>query len=785
MRKLFCILILALTSTLAYAQRPDQIELPCPSGSSPTWMGQSYDQATGKYRQWQCVKQNGTVTQAITDSGTGGQVFNVKAYGAKGDVQVVTDGAMTIGSPVLTSASGKFSSADQGKVIAVFGAGSETGNGGATLLRSTILSVQSSTSITLANTATQTASNMFTEWGTDDTADIQAALTAAWECSNGCTRGGGNQQGAGTVYFPPGGYAITSRLNFGDVTNGTLMHGAVIEGTGGNTTQIYYLGPTSDGALRISTCEWCTVKNLRIYDSHALNLSPNQSAFGLWWSTPTTSGGGHNLTENVDVTGFVNGIQIGDSLTDSALPSNTFINISLSGSYQGIYDIGSNNDGEFFYGLSGSSNQYLVRCQSCRNFHINGLEYSNSAGVAYDSTILFYADGGNLGTGGYSISNARIEQGTMLAWFGPQSGGNDSKLANLNINNVTYASYHAFTSPTTPTGVTATASTSGGSLAANTYYFKVSALDGGLGETLPSSEVSATTSGSTGSVTVSWPAVTNAPYYRVYWGTSAGAENQFAYVWGTTFTLTTLTAQLAGTPLATATTGTKDCLIHWGELGNVEVSNSTFANNVGSGAPYYFFDFSGISSSSKFSFDLKNTTLTSTSPDAIGSLVRTIGQGTGPSATAGLIYTQFGDIARSLTGAQSFMHNKIVRFTQADAENGTQSIMQDCGSHTSDGCILGSVNSIALQTTITGTTAGTAVCSEPMAGSSYKKITCFLSGYENTTVTAQTYTFPTAFANTPYLAKDDSGGSTVSTTTLTLPASMSVAKTGWVTVEGY
>ena len=85
MRKLFCILILALTSTLAYAQRPDQIELPCPAGSSPTWMGQSYDQATGKYRQWQCVKQNGTVTQAITDSGNGGQVYNVKAYGAAGD----------------------------------------------------------------------------------------------------------------------------------------------------------------------------------------------------------------------------------------------------------------------------------------------------------------------------------------------------------------------------------------------------------------------------------------------------------------------------------------------------------------------------------------------------------------------------------------------------------------------------------------------------------------------------------------------------------------------------
>ena len=85
MRKLLCILALILASDLAYAQQPSQIELPCPAGSSPTWMGQSYDQATGKYRQWQCVQQDGTVTQAIADSGNGGQVYNVKAYGAEGD----------------------------------------------------------------------------------------------------------------------------------------------------------------------------------------------------------------------------------------------------------------------------------------------------------------------------------------------------------------------------------------------------------------------------------------------------------------------------------------------------------------------------------------------------------------------------------------------------------------------------------------------------------------------------------------------------------------------------
>lgn len=95
------------------------------------------------------------------------------------------------------------------------------------------------------------------------------------------------------------------------------------------------------------------------------------------------------------------------------------------------------------------------------------------------------------------------------------------------------------------------------------------------------------------------------------------------------------------------------------------------------------------------------------------------------------------------------------------------------------------INLSVTQTTITGTTAGSAVCSQPFQGSSYKKSIVFLNGYENTTSTAQTYAFPVAFAQTPYLARDDSGGASASTTTLTLPASMAAAKTGWVVVEGY
>jgi hypothetical protein len=74
-----------------------------------------------------------------------------------------------------------------------------------------------------------------------------------------------------------------------------------------------------------------------------------------------------------------------------------------------------------------------------------------------------------------------------------------------------------------PTGLSATASGSGGTLAAQTYYYVVTATNS-RGETLPSNEVQATTSGSTGSVRLTWTAVSGATGYRVYRGTASGAE---------------------------------------------------------------------------------------------------------------------------------------------------------------------------------------------------------------------------------------------------------------------
>lgn len=102
-------------------------------------------------------------------------VFDVTSYGALGNGQVVTDGAMTNGSPTLTCAtSAPFVSGDVGKSIQVLNAGASNET-----LVGTISAFISSTQVTLSVSAGSTVSSMPVMWASDDTAAFQAAVDAA------------------------------------------------------------------------------------------------------------------------------------------------------------------------------------------------------------------------------------------------------------------------------------------------------------------------------------------------------------------------------------------------------------------------------------------------------------------------------------------------------------------------------------------------------------------------------------------------------------------------------
>lgn len=95
----------------------------------------------------------------------------------------------------------------------------------------------------------------------------------------------------------------------------------------------------------------------------------------------------------------------------------------------------------------------------------------------------------------------------------------------------------------------------------------------------------------------------------------------------------------------------------------------------------------------------------------------------------------------------------------------------------------GVVNTAAV-TDLAGTTAGNAYWVEDETGT-VKRVIVALVGYENTTATAQTVTFPVQFTKEgAIVTQPASFGATVTTTTLTLPASMTGAVSGVIVVQG-
>lgn len=75
-----------------------------------------------------------------------------------------------------------------------------------------------------------------------------------------------------------------------------------------------------------------------------------------------------------------------------------------------------------------------------------------------------------------------------------------------------------------PTLNAPTTATTGGTLAAGTYYYKVTAVNA-VGETIGSNEVSQATTGTTSTVGLSWGAVAGATGYKVYRATVSGGQS--------------------------------------------------------------------------------------------------------------------------------------------------------------------------------------------------------------------------------------------------------------------
>lgn len=184
--------------------------------------------------------------QSVVNAGA--WVFDVRTFGAKGDGQCATDGAITSGQNTLTCAtSAPFKPTDVGKPIMVKNALVS----GATSLVTTIATYISPSQVTLSANATNTvASGGKVFWATDDTVAIQNCINAAFAY--------GQITGIGVIWVPPAAglfYGIAGPLVAGGATaaNGQLVIpiNPLVGGKAvNNKIVLWFLGATDGGTTR-------------------------------------------------------------------------------------------------------------------------------------------------------------------------------------------------------------------------------------------------------------------------------------------------------------------------------------------------------------------------------------------------------------------------------------------------------------------------------------------------------------------------------------------------------
>lgn len=182
-------------------------------------------------------------TGTLLDKGS--HTYDVKGFGAKGDTRFFADGVATAASTSFTSATATFTTGDTGKSITIKGAGASSAS------LSTTITFVNATTVTLGTAATTAVSPTVFVYGTDDTAAINSAVTAATSSTDG---GGVVFLGNGDYYISGAGIAINS-LTVSLVGNGTRQVRLRYVGSGAcitwRLTQIAYTKGYGNGSAAV------------------------------------------------------------------------------------------------------------------------------------------------------------------------------------------------------------------------------------------------------------------------------------------------------------------------------------------------------------------------------------------------------------------------------------------------------------------------------------------------------------------------------------------------------
>jgi len=344
----------------------------------------------------------------------------------------------------------------------------------------------------------------------------------------------------------------------------------------------------------------------------------------------------------------------------------------------------------------------------------------------------------------------------------------------------------------TPTAVKVFTLTTGGSIPAQTTYYKIVAYDVFGKPSGVSSEVSVTSTGSTSSNTLSWLPVNGAYIYRIYRGTSAAGEN--AYFTSTTASFLDTNGSgtgTSGTPPTSITSSINfigQSITSTGNLGVGTILNPQVlaaANNdvlVGTYVRPNFSNYNGASTgtisggSSYTNGTYTNVKLTGGSgSDAYATIVVSGNTVTAVTITSGYNGHDYkvGDVLSANAGDIGGTGSGFTWTLTALNFTGLQKIGLEIG---------GNLAINADQTAVNASTSGTVTYSQPIAGTSYKKVIAYCNAANGTA----SYTFPVPFTNTPAIVTTNGPASSVvtslSTTAVTITGS---STTGFIILEGY
>lgn len=307
------------------------------------------------------------------------------AYGAVGNAKVIADGAITTGTAVLTSPSNGLAGATVGMYVSVKGAGPT----GVTTHIAQIASVQNDGQVTLNTNAASSVSGAIVIFGTDDTAAIQAAVTAAETYLATHTYA--------QVYFPPRPYIVAGALNNTKSGNGQIVFGPFAM-TGDQRT-LHFAG----GGIGAPVRSWLQTVPVT---SGACLIS-----FGVYASTSAQTTNINADGNPAVICGPNEGWGYGVSATFSNMMA-AITNLSIITTHSS-------------FGLTyGAANLW-----GCAKAHIDNLAYGTAGTVASPSTD--YSSPGTFGTG--------LSVGLLL----PAPGNNDHVVArNVSCNGgYTYAMF--------------------------------------------------------------------------------------------------------------------------------------------------------------------------------------------------------------------------------------------------------------------------------------------------------------------------------------------------------